>query len=261
MKFKIFNIICGLLFLVQFQIIAQDTLYTDDIDEEFEYQYVEDEYEDYEEEEEDDSHVLLLGFDLNLVKPVNHFFEIDQSHRIGFNLNFLVQLYQEKSLMLGFDFGFNKMDEITGQYLDVIDDDLRKIDWATNTTLWMFLVDMRYYFNVNLWIFEPYIDGLIGSNMISTYTRYSDPHDDEYSDSEKHRITFSPSYGMALGTHIYLNTSTYLDLRTKYIFGAPASYYQLDEPSDISYNGIDNFDYTNSQTSVLYYSIGVVLKY
>ncbi len=256
----------GILFLIfvlwtPYLALSQDTLYLDDNGEE----YYEDSSDDYYEDNDEEytGRIFLIGADLNVMLPIGNFYK-NTAERLkgGFNLSLLTQLHKEKGLMIGLDVAFNSMESSHGSYLDYDSEGYEwLLNYTTRTNYTMMLINTRYYFNVYWNKFSPYAEGLIGGKIMSTYSSYTDPTNEDFSDSEWHKFAFSTSFGLGLGMHYQVTNSIYIDARARFLQGAPITYYRLRDDRTEYDVGIDNFKKDNTKTDVAYYSLGLVFKF
>ena len=205
----------------------------------------------------DEFNIWIADANIAIVDPINNFGEEVVGGKVGFSISVLRQVKPESSMFIGL-----------GSYYARIARDLQEnvttegdaVDDIANSNMLGFDILFRYYPNVYIWQFEPYIEGTIGYRTFYTVTKSFFPDFNETSNYQTNEFNGALSYGFGLGTHIYVDTKWSINLKFNFQVANIANYY-IEREVKNSLDPLENMSLENSQTDLLRFDIGISYLY
>ena len=214
-----------------------------------------------------------LDISLNglVVSPQGQFEENLDRAGIGFSLSGAYN-FDQTPFSLGLNFGYALYGSETRSEILIWP---VSVDVTTDNNI--FFMHLTGSIHENFGIFQPYLEGLVGFQVLWTDTEIEDPedYDDEEDDiaSNTHLSDGTSSFGLGGGLKIkltefetnefgddddptFFNSSLYLDLKVRYIFGGEAKYLKEGDIEQGPNNEVI-LNKSHSETDYMTFHIGV----
>ncbi|MFC2101059.1 hypothetical protein ACFLRZ_04435, partial [Bacteroidota bacterium] len=207
-----------------------------------------------------------LGLQFMVGVPQGEFSEVTDAIGMGGNLNFIYYPGDDFPLGIGAQLGGmvygsnTQREDLVAQikFNDVVIDELViPLEIVTTNSIVNFDAIMRL--RAPLKLVSPYIEGLVGFNYISTYTKIIDKSEDHRFSSEDDNVIVKKTqledyifvYGFGGGLAFSLGKSVWIDLRVDYLLGGKADYYDGDDTKkwEIDFIGASEADYHNNNVN------------
>jgi hypothetical protein len=231
-----------ILLLQSLEIKAQEEL----VDSTYQYEYEEDEVYSTEIPK---INLVDIGFLINV--PKKGFNRYHSAPIFGFYGSYHRQFRSESPLFLGFNIGYNSIDNYKAEVERLFDNFSEIWDGSTTSSVMDFNMSARYFVEARFWRIEPYVEPAIGFNWFFTNTTFTFP-DSEESDFDNNQSDVVITYGGAIGFMIYITNNYYANLSLGYYPGLSAEYYVEKDIQESLYNTtLQGFELKKSTSDML----------
>lgn len=217
-------------------------------------------YYDEEYNEADDySRIHFIELSLQLNDPTGAFERNLDGYYIGFGIDYLLQLSSDTPSFLGVGVDYNYLQNAKLATVDPSDG--FPFDHSTTTAMTNWTAIYRHYTGINIWGFQPFVEGRLGVSAIFTSTSVTSTEDPDFSEFDFNNFDASISYAFRVGLHYAVGESVYITGRAGYMSSLSTEYDTKDSELVGDTSSYDFYTRKRSTLDAIRYDLGVTFAF